>query len=184
MTSMVTTGMPVIEEAARKRRPWLAPFRFTGRIGRKRYWAATLGTLLGGILGVAIWLVLAIVNYNPPQEVTIRVTIGFVLLGISGVALIVAIVAGLVSTGIRRLHDRGKSGWWLVLYYAAPERLLTSGAALWHRWDDGLVVIPLLGLAVLAGGLVDLGFMAGDPAGNAYGPPPGADKLDVSPQPR
>src|SRR5579871_4713133 len=122
MTSVVTTGMPVIEEAARKPLCWLSPFRFTGRIGRKRYWAATLGYLLGGILGIAIWLGLAILNYDPPQEVTTRVMVGFVLLGISGVALIFGIVVGLVSTGVRRLHDRGKSGWWLLLYYAVPDR--------------------------------------------------------------
>jgi uncharacterized membrane protein YhaH (DUF805 family) len=119
MTTLVTTDMPMIGEAARKRRPWLAPFRFAGRIGRKRYWTATLGYLLGGVLGLAIWLALAIVNYNPPQEVTTRVMIGFVLLGISGVAMIVGIVVGLVSTGIRRLHDRGKRGWWLILSITA-----------------------------------------------------------------
>jgi len=47
----------------------------------------------------------------------------------------------------KRWHDRGKSGWW---------------------WLLGLV--PMIGTIWV---LVELGFLAGTPGGNAYGPPPG-----------
>ena len=62
------------------------------------------------------------------------------------------IVAGLVSTGIRRLHDRGKSGWWLFLYYFAPSQLLKIPTSLWH---GGALIILLAVGALLIWGLID-----------------------------
>ena len=74
---------------------------------------------------------LAALNYNPPADtITVRTVVGFVLLGI---ATVVYVVTGLISTGIRRLHDRGKSGWWLLLYYFAPSQLLIPALTV-IRW--------------------------------------------------
>jgi uncharacterized membrane protein YhaH (DUF805 family) len=112
---------------------------------------------------------LAALNYNPPTDtITNRTIVGFVLLGIASLVWIVTIVGGLVSTGVRRLHDRGKSGWWLILYYFAPDRLLTE-TSFWH---GPALIIPIAAGAVLIWGFVDLGVLRGDPADNAFGPNP------------
>ena len=117
------------------RRFWPAqPFSWRGRIGRKQYWIRTLLYLLGGILGGLLLVVLAALNYNPPADtIAVRTVVGFVLLGIATVVYVVTILTGLVSTGIRRLRDRGKSGWWLLLYYFAPSQLLIPALTV-IRW--------------------------------------------------
>jgi len=151
-----------------------APFSPKGRIGRKQYWIRTLLYLLGGILGGALLVTLAALNYNPPADtITVRTIVGFVLLAIATVAYLITIVAGLVSTGIRRLHDRGKSGWWLILYYFAPSQLLKTSTSLWH---GGALIIPLAVGAVLIWGLIDLGVLRGEPGDNVYGPNPSSEK--------
>jgi uncharacterized membrane protein YhaH (DUF805 family) len=99
---------------------WWAPFTFKGRIGRRQYWIWSLLYLLGGVVGGVALVVLAALNYNPPDDtITARTVVGFVLLGIGAIVYLVVTVVGLVSTGVRRLHDRGKTGWWLILYYFA-----------------------------------------------------------------
>ena len=58
----------------------------------------------------------ASLNYNPPDDtITSRTIVGFVLLGITALVFAFVIVVGLASAGIRRLHDRGKTGYWLLL---------------------------------------------------------------------
>ncbi len=59
-------------------------------------------------------------------------------------ALIVLIPAILVY--IKRFHDRDKSGWWILI-----------------------ALIPLIGAIWL---LIELGFLAGTPGPNRFGPPP------------
>jgi uncharacterized membrane protein YhaH (DUF805 family) len=82
---------------------WAAPFRFDGRIGRKRYWIGTLLYLLGGILSGLVLVTLAALNYNPPADtITNRTIVGFVLLGIAMVGCAVAVVSGSSSTTLRR----------------------------------------------------------------------------------
>jgi uncharacterized membrane protein YhaH (DUF805 family) len=91
-------------------------FPFRGRIGRRQYWISTFLYLLGWVLGTAILIVLAALNYNPPDDsITSRTIIGFVLLGIAMIIFGFVIVAGIASTGVRRLHDRGKIHAWALV---------------------------------------------------------------------
>ena len=157
-----------------------ALFSFKGRIGRKRYWTATLLYLLGGVVGGVLLVVLAALNYNPPDDtITARTIVGFVLLGIVSIAYLFVVVVGLASTGVRRLHDRGKSGWWLILYYLAPDRLLSETSF----WQGAALIIPIAAAAVLIWGLIDLGLLRGDPADNAYGPNPATSALTIAAEP-
>ena len=141
------------------------PFRFRGRIGRKQYWIRTLAYLLGGILGLVLLVTLAALNgrYDPPAD-TITDHVVLVLFVIAAIVC----VLGLISTGVRRLHDRGKGGWWLMLYYFAPDRLLNEPSF----WHGVALIIPLAAGAVLIWGLIDLGVLRGEPGDNVYGPNP------------
>src|SRR5271156_2004550 len=100
-------------------------FTFSGRIGRRQYWVSTVLYSVAWVLGVVILITLAALNYNPPNDTITNFTIvGFVLLGIAMTILVGVTVTGLASTGVRRLHDRGKSGYWLLLYYLLPSMML------------------------------------------------------------
>src|SRR5271169_2483802 len=102
-------------------------FQFRGRVGRRQYWILTLLYLIAWALGTAILVTLAALNYNPPDDTITNITfVGFVLLGIAMIAFVVVIVMGIASTGVRRLHDRCKTGYWLVLYYLLPSMIVKN----------------------------------------------------------
>ena len=94
-----------------------------GRIGRQSWW-------LGVLILIAISLVLTMI------------------LGVDGAVSflvnIIMAVAG-IMLHIKRFHDRGKSGWWVLILF-----------------------VPLLGLIWA---IVDLGILAGSEAPNRYGAP-------------
>lgn len=109
---------------------------FSGRARRKEYWMFTLFHVIFAIIAVVIDNVLGIairdVGYGPIYLLYTLVTL------IPGLAV-----------SVRRLHDTGKSGWFL-----------------------------LVGLIPCVGGIILLVFMvtAGEVGENAYGPDPKADE--------
>jgi uncharacterized membrane protein YhaH (DUF805 family) len=62
----------------------------------------------------------------------------------------------------KRLHDRGRSGWWAAL-------VLTSIVAVWPH-PTGFFDFPFAAILVWAG--VELGAMPGEAGANRYGPNP------------
>lgn len=80
------------------------------------------------------------------------------------------VIAGFL-VAIKRLHDRNKSAWWVLLFLWAPGALdrlgnqLTDGSALW--W-----LLALITAAISLWGLIELGFLRGTDGDNEYGPDP------------
>ncbi|HEX2560278.1 DUF805 domain-containing protein [Phenylobacterium sp.] len=62
----------------------------------------------------------------------------------------------------KRLHDRGRSGWWAGL-------VLLAVVAVWPRPES---FFDFLFVLVLLWALVELGVMGGEPGTNRYGPNP------------
>jgi uncharacterized membrane protein YhaH (DUF805 family) len=104
-------------------------FSFEGRINRAKFWAGV----------VVIWIVMAVLA---------AIAYGVDSSGFWVVYYIVAIAAIWPSLAIyiKRWHDRGKSGWWVLI-----------------------VFIPLIGSLWL---LIECGFLRGDDGANEYGPDP------------
>ncbi|MEU6481534.1 DUF805 domain-containing protein [Streptomyces sp. NPDC047017] len=100
-------------------------FRFSGRARRAEYW-------MFGLLNLVICVALLVVG---------RAT-GF---GYPVALFVLAILPPSLALGARRLHDTGRSGWWLLI---------------------GLV--PVIGAVVLLG----FAAMEGEPGDNAYGGSP------------
>jgi uncharacterized membrane protein YhaH (DUF805 family) len=91
-------------------------FSFQGRISRRQYWIATLLYSVAWVAVAVILVVLSALNYNPPDDSITGLTIaGFVGLGLAAIALAFVTGAGLASSGVRRLHDRGKTGYWPII---------------------------------------------------------------------
>jgi len=139
-------------------------FGFKGRINRGKYWLAIL-------IFVIVGLVMGTISYIadqalPAQLLSIIVNIG---LFISGLAV-----------GIKRLHDRDKSGWWLLLFYLLPSLLFGAGAGLFiygigEEAASGVIgggVLYVLGLAALIWAIVELGCLRGTLGPNQFGPDP------------
>ncbi len=136
---------------------WLL-FRFEGRIGRARYWLATLIILcsmilallllaaISSIFGIATGpFVIDIVGISAsiqlgdddpaskaslfPQLVTIPMTVVFAW--------------SYAAASIKRLHDRDKSGWWMIPFVAATGLYGQFGDWLGNSWTAAFI-----GLAV------------------------------------
>jgi uncharacterized membrane protein YhaH (DUF805 family) len=76
------------------------------------------------------------------------------------------IISG-VMIGIKRLHDRDKSGWWLLVFFLLPAVLSGLGTTIGFA-----ILFSLASLAVSIWGVVELGFLRGSAGPNQYGPDP------------
>lgn len=106
--------------------PW---FSFHGRIGRGRYWAFAVGLplLVGAATGAGT--VVAGLWLDQGQEAGSWVLL-FALLAAS----LASGVASLSAT-VRRMHDLGRSGWW-VLCNLIP--LVNIGMLVWQGFYEGM----------------------------------------------
>lgn len=104
-------------------------FSFDGRINRAKYW---LGTVIAWVFGAVAVALLQ----------TVGGTIGLLV----AIAAYVALIWVGFAVLIKRWHDRGKSGWWVLI-----------------------VFVPLIGYLWA---LIETGFLEGDKGENLYGSDP------------
>jgi uncharacterized membrane protein YhaH (DUF805 family) len=125
---------------------------FDGRINRSKYW-------LGVCINIGLVLV-ASFFFDMADYLGVLVAL---------VAFLAAF-ALCIPIGIKRLHDRDKSGWWLLLFYVAPAVLDWIS-----RLTEAFVpasLIGLVGLGISVWTLVELGFLPGTDGTNHYGANP------------
>ena len=80
-----------------------------------------------------------------------------------------------VIDGIKRLHDRNKSGWWVLLFYGAPTcvcRLLPALLGERRRTSLAVLLFQLVNLVISVWALIELGCLRGTIGQNKYGPDP------------
>jgi uncharacterized membrane protein YhaH (DUF805 family) len=137
-------------------------FSFRGRLNRKPYWLTTLVLIL--IMLVLIVLVVGIGGAG-------LLTGDMSGLGVAFIILLLAYIPLLwigLAISAKRLHDRNKSAWWLVLFYLVPGILQGVG----DRIEGVGIVLTLAGLAISIWALIELGFLRGTVGPNQYGPDP------------
>lgn len=137
-------------------------FSFRGRLNRKPYWLTTLVLIL--IMLVLIFLVVGIGGAG-------LLTGDMSGLGVAFIILLLAYIPLLwigLAISAKRLHDRNKSAWWLVLFYLVPGILQGVG----DRIEGVGIVLTLAGLAISIWALIELGFLRGTVGPNQYGPDP------------
>jgi uncharacterized membrane protein YhaH (DUF805 family) len=126
-------------------------FGFRGRINRAKYWLA----LLIYVIAITITVLFAV-----------RFGLGAPFFELFAILYLVILVSG-IAIGIKRLHDRDRSGWWLVAFYVLPGVLSAIGKAIGVP-----VVFEVAGFVISIWALIELGFMPGAPGANQYGPDP------------
>jgi len=170
-------------------------FGFSGRINRAKIWLFILIVVLFWIaMGIAISVFAAMqlggqsqpANLTPEQIVS---KLGAVFL-VCGIVYLITLWAGLAVT-TKRLHDRNKSAWWLLVFIVAPIVLnVPRYMAMWQSFQDGTFQTLVqqgqfasIGgpVAIIAGGaasiislwaFVELYCLAGTTGPNAYGADP------------
>ena len=174
----------------------LTPLRkyatFSGRASRAEFWWFMLllivvylggSFLLGGILGVAG----ASSSSGDPS-------VGLAALaGGSGLILILfwlAVIIPTIAVQVRRLHDTGRSGWWIGVYYIGYALLMfmmfgSMLAALGGGGDPAAGGLGLSFLLLMAWGIFGIVLLVffilpGTSGANQYGPDPyGSDYGEV-----
>ena len=115
---------------------------YEGRIGRARFW---LGVLLVILMSIALGIIGSLFG------IPIDSSRGVVVEEISAagalylLAAFVAVAYAQLAVYVKRFHDRGKTGWWVLIAF-----------------------VPVIGFFWI---LIELGMLPGDPGPNAYGPP-------------
>ena len=77
-----------------------------------------------------------------------------------------------LAVSIRRLHDRGKSGWWYLLFFGPI--YLTAALSGAEGMSAGAALLALPAMALEVWGVVEIGFVRGQDRTNGHGAPPPA----------
>ncbi|PLR27720.1 hypothetical protein SGCZBJ_04995 [Caulobacter zeae] len=135
-------------------------FAISGRASRLDYWRAQVG------LALATALVLTL---------TVLATQAGGWLGAVPCLLFLPVLAAGVCVAVRRLHDRGKTAWWMAVFAVGPYVLSGLASGLYAGDSVLILAAPLLALAALALSIwawVELGFLRGTRGDNRYGAEP------------
>jgi uncharacterized membrane protein YhaH (DUF805 family) len=146
---------------------WLF-FGFEGRINRAKFWLATLGYVLVGIAGKAArsaagWLGTSDDFGHPVLIQTLCFAFELVLW------------LSCLAVAAKRLHDRDRSGWWLLVLYVAPIAAVFLAYLVGSNSDVGGLAARMCILAVFAFFIwffVELGCLPGTCGYNRYGRDP------------
>jgi uncharacterized membrane protein YhaH (DUF805 family) len=161
-------------------------FRFQGRINRAKLWLAAL-IIFCWMIFLAIVTVAATVSLGGTAPLSINFDIddifgiidpaSFRALSSANPAALVLHLLGTplflwvyLATSVKRLHDRNRSGWWMVVFFVLP--------GLYGQFQDRLGeshFVSLLGVAagcLTIGGAITLYFLKGDTGPNRFGADP------------
>jgi uncharacterized membrane protein YhaH (DUF805 family) len=171
-------------------------FSFDGRVARGRFWLFGLTIYALAALAMALDPVLGEVMAGLTAIPVVLVLLLYLFLGMSSVAVValgvavdtvimrelppglgLTILLGSVALGVllswivvavasKRLHDRNKSGWWLLVFVLTP--LVVGGVGAIARSDALLVVA----FAFHFWSFIELGCRRGVAGGNRFGPDP------------
>jgi uncharacterized membrane protein YhaH (DUF805 family) len=134
---------------------------FDGRANRQRYWLTSLAIFGLIILGVVIIGLLS-AAFRP--------------LAILALPMLIAVVWASLAVGARRLHDRNKSAWWLLVFQGVPAVFSGLGDAMrLTPGDAGAGVgalMALIGFGFSVWAFVELGCLRGTAGPNRFGDDP------------
>ncbi|HUB96493.1 MAG TPA: DUF805 domain-containing protein [Stellaceae bacterium] len=171
-------------------------FGFYGRVARGRFWIFGLTIYVLAAAALALDPVMFDVMSNLTAIPILLVLMLYLFLGMSSVSVVAigiavdtvmvqelpaslgltilvgSVVIGLllswvvVAVASKRLHDRNKSGWWLLVFIATP--LLVGGLGALARSN----ILLAVAFAFHLWSFIELGCRRGTVGGNRFGPDP------------
>jgi uncharacterized membrane protein YhaH (DUF805 family) len=169
---------------------------FDGRFNRAQYWYALYAGMIACLVRLVLLVFLAFaldvifgtsvssfhfnINdvFNDPPSFPLRVTFGgsgpawlvSILFYVAATPTFLFAVRFLAATIIKRLHDRGKGGWWIVPFVIAPILLGKAGEWLGDSWPADLLMLAMIALGLW--GFVEMVGLRGTTGPNQFGPDP------------
>ncbi|MFL5295707.1 MAG: DUF805 domain-containing protein [Phenylobacterium sp.] len=139
----------------------LSYLSFKGRSNRQRFWLTTLA--IWGIIVVGAVLSMAMASVAP-------------LVALLFLPVYLAAVVASLANAARRLHDRAKSAWWLLLFVGVPLLLTLPAQFIETSADPGAqaagAALALLSLPFSIWAFVEMGCLKGTTGPNKYGDDP------------
>jgi uncharacterized membrane protein YhaH (DUF805 family) len=171
-------------------------FSFEGRINRARYFLA--GPIIGcGILFLAIVVFcIAKIFGSAPLSLGLKTDDIFGLVdpetfrslsSTETVPLLFKVVGmplfawAYLAASVKRLHDRDRSGWWMVPFFVVPGLY----SQFEHRLADSIpvVVISIAAVVLQLWGTIEMFFRKGTAGANRFGPDPLAPATPIDTRP-
>jgi uncharacterized membrane protein YhaH (DUF805 family) len=163
-------------------------FSFKGRIRRLHWWIAALAV---GVVSGVLTSILELAAKASGSAIVDPETYAIEPTGLFGIALL---AVGLANTWItfalcvKRLHDRDRTGWWLVwqslvlilavIVTVVAIALPKEQAPAWYV-IAGIAGIVALGISIWL--FVEIGFLRGTQGPNRFGPDPlGGTRADIN----
>jgi uncharacterized membrane protein YhaH (DUF805 family) len=134
-------------------------FSFSGRVNRVPYWLTSLALLFMAAIVLVLLLVLS---------TAAGVTESFAPPPLPALAAFIPLVWISLAVSAKRLHDRDKSAWWLLLFWLLPSVLERMA----DRTEGFGIVFTLASIALSIWAIVEMGFLRGTAGPNRYGPDP------------
>jgi uncharacterized membrane protein YhaH (DUF805 family) len=147
----------------------VANFLWRGRLNRSRFYISIGLLYLFGLLALPLQIVQAVAT---TQDATALLAV------LNWLQAVVGLAAGwfLLGTVMRRLHDRGKSGLWLLLFFGPHAAAVALISRIPLSEQKMILLALILGFVVVAPfliwGLVEIFCLRGLQEANRYGPDP------------
>ncbi|MGH6909229.1 MAG: DUF805 domain-containing protein, partial [Phenylobacterium sp.] len=156
-------------------------FRFEGRLNRANFWLA-IPIILCLMMVLGILVLISSKLFGGPASINFRVDDIFSALdpesyrSLSAASLSKAVIKAIgtplflwiyLAIAIKRLHDRNKSGWWMLLFFVFP--------GLFDQFADRLgdsYAVQFVAFVVCVWGFVELCFLRGTKGTNRFGADP------------
>jgi uncharacterized membrane protein YhaH (DUF805 family) len=159
-------------------------FGFEGRINRAKMWLAVLiivcwmiflsglafavGGLFGGLKSFSLGVNDIFLALDP--AIYRSLTLTGLCIGIFKAIAISLFVWVYSATSIKRLHDRNKSGWWMMPFFVVPGLHSHFADRLPDSWLD--LPLALIAFVLCIWGFVEIYFLKGSRKTNRFGPNP------------
>ena len=159
-------------------------FRFKGRINRAKLWLGLL-VIFGAMISLLVLVGCVGMLFGAAGSFSLNVDDVFKVvdpatyrsLSSTAIPILITKAAGTslflwvyLAISIKRLHDRDKSGWWMVPFFVIP--------GLYNQFEDRLPnSYPVLALGLMIGvllfwGIIEIYFLRGSPRTNRFGSSP------------
>ena len=139
---------------------FLSYFSFRARANRQRYWMTVLSIFGLFIVSVFVAGMLALAP----------------LLALVIIPVWLALFVANLANAVRRLHDRNKSAWWLLLFMGVPTLFLLPASLANASSDPGAAAFGalcgLISLPFSIWAFVEMGCLRGTAGPNKYGDDP------------
>jgi uncharacterized membrane protein YhaH (DUF805 family) len=127
-------------------------FGFAGRINRAKYWLVVLVNI-GVVVAASI----------------ISAVLGLTLAYVAATVVFLVAVASSLAIAAKRLHDRDKSAWWILVFVVLPSVISGIGQLF---GAPVMFVTSLISFGISIWAFVELGCLRGTRGPNRFGPDP------------